>query len=356
MPVLGEGFQETLPTRTASGDAGSSELDADGKKRHFWQFGKKKDDKKRAADAASSSPPPGNPQATLRSTSPRPTNPSSPKMMPASPNRMPSSPRVISPASSMIFERNVQEDVDISTASSAIPAHMATDNHIPPVLDASSIAITDDHLTPDNVEIVTHAAHQPASVAVTAATTEHPPLSAALSHDEPSFPSPVPHTVFGTLDALSSDDPSSSNYGTLDATDVRRLSFISFADVVHAEQGDHASMRESMYPTSSPTAAGARSPSPMRSPISPQLSAASASGSPRFGAVDGGSPPQRLGSPRIGAGLGLSAGLGGGEGGARDGGELSIQTMRQALRKTGSGDLSGARSASGEDGEMERLF
>ena len=70
-----------------------------------------------------------------------------------------SSPGLHSPASSQIFERNVQEP----EPSPAIPAHIQTEDHIPAALDASSLAITDDHLNPDEVEIVMHAAHQPAA-------------------------------------------------------------------------------------------------------------------------------------------------------------------------------------------------
>jgi hypothetical protein len=102
-------------------------------------------------------------------TSPPPDRPSprgSPRIYPAgigaSPNRRinrSSSPGLHSPASSQIFERNVQEP----EPSPAIPAHIKTEDHIPAALDASSLAITDDHLNPDEVEIVMHAAHQPAS-------------------------------------------------------------------------------------------------------------------------------------------------------------------------------------------------
>lgn len=101
------------------------------------------------------SPPPGH-------RSPR----GSPRIYPAgisaSPNRRirSTSPGLHSPASSQIFERNVQEP----EPSPAIPAHIKTEDHIPAALDASSLAITDDHLNPDDVEIVMHAAHQPASV------------------------------------------------------------------------------------------------------------------------------------------------------------------------------------------------
>ncbi|MCJ1444804.1 MAG: hypothetical protein MMC23_005306 [Stictis urceolatum] len=379
VPVLGEGFHDnsqTSPTLTSGSDeSGMQGRETDGKKRHFWQLGKKKEDKKKAnaaAIAATSAAATSNPSSALPpgSTMARSPSPSSPNILPSSPGRVHSSPRVASPASSQIFERNVQEDVAATTTSPAIPSHITTENHIPPVLDASSMAITDDHLNPDTVEIVTHAAHQPAALPIASSSDpsapsplyEEAPLTQSQSQlgTSPPVPLPVPlqHTVLGS-DAGLSDD-SASNYGNLDSADVRRLSFISFADVVHAEQaassGDHTSMRDSLLvspaPTStivSPVAAAARSPSPIRSPISPTLSAGSGSTSPRSGIAEGSPPPlqRSAGSPRPGnKGLGLAVGQ-------PAGAELTVETMAQALRKTGSGDLSGFRT--GEEGEMDRL-
>lgn len=106
------------------------------------------------------------PPLTDHRASPRGSPRIRPVGMGASPNRRSmhrsASPGLHSPASSAIFERNVQEPED----STAIPAHIKTEDHIPPALDASSLAITDDHLNPDEVEIVMHSAHQPASTAV----------------------------------------------------------------------------------------------------------------------------------------------------------------------------------------------
>jgi hypothetical protein len=133
--------------------------------------------------------------------------------MGASPNR-----RSMHRSASAIFERNVQEPED----SSAIPAHIKTEDHIPPALDASSLAITDDHLNPDDVEIVMHAAHQPASTAVAGGMAESV-YSQSLAHED-------------SLASSHADvNEPASNYGSLDMTDPRRLSFISFADVVQAE-------------------------------------------------------------------------------------------------------------------------
>jgi hypothetical protein len=139
---------------------------------------------------------------------------------PTSPTRggLSSSPRLSSPAGSQIFERDVQDSISAMPTSPAIPSHIQTEDHIPPVLDASSEAITDDHLDPDSVEIITHNAHQPAAVTVTGVTYEQ--MAASWAEE-----------LGVALDHQQRDDVSS--HGALDgAADVRRLSFISFADVV----------------------------------------------------------------------------------------------------------------------------
>lgn len=236
--------------------------------------------------------------------------------MAASPNRRvrSASPGLHSPASSQIFERNVQEPEE----SSAIPAHIKTEDHIPAALDASSIAITDDHLNPDDVEIIMHSAHQPASAAVAGGGVADSVHSPSLVHED---------TTSSYADLT--DPASSSNYASLDTTDPRRLSFISFADVVQAEHAE--TDREPVHFMSLSETAN-RSPSPVRSPASshgfsvspPRSGATSEKG---VGALNPGSPPAHgTQSPPLA------------------GGELQIETMRQALRRTGSGDLSGARS------------
>lgn len=273
----------------------------------------------------------------------------------------PAPPRLHSPAS-QIFERSVQEDILPSQASPSIPAHIRTENYIPPVLEASSAAITDEQLDPDSVEIVTHSAHQPA--------TGIPPSG----EQSLSSSGMVDHV------GLHSDtDELSSSYGALD-TDVRRLSFISFADVVNAEHAEG----ESVYsrdlsqsgtsgggPSSATATATApttgnprpiipggfhnRSPSPLRSPTSshglgtspPTSIATSFKGldtSPHHGIRRAGSPPPLAQSPES----------------SSFGGELNVETMRQALRKTGSGDLGGVMSATtspiGNDEALGRPF
>ncbi|ODH27727.1 hypothetical protein ACO22_04113 [Paracoccidioides brasiliensis] len=284
-----------------------------------------------------------NPITTMRPTSPLSALPSNrPSASPhrsrnpyicPSPNRAfrSASPRMHSPASSQIFERSVQEDFAPAQASPSIPSHIMTENHIPPILGASSAALTDERLDPDSVEIVTHNFHQPAALSVTGGQPDHS-ISSSW-HEDLNLPSHPPPDV---------EDPV-SNYGNLDSADIRRLSFVSFADVVHGEQleTDHASNRDSMYMAGFSTnpasfaAAQNRSPSPVRSPVSSHGFRGRLPGSPRLCAH---SPPP-----------------------GTFGGELNVETMRQALRRTGSGDIGGVRSqpmsaVGNDDGTFERPF
>lgn len=367
VPLLGEGFSENANTTvTSSGSleaeqeaTESPEVDSKTGKRRFWSLGKKKEDekakKKKEAALATASAAVASPAPAIRPVSPLhsprmahvsyPQHPTShPYAAPASPGRNAhTSSYVSSPASSQIFERNVQEDGLCTSASPSIPAHITTENHIPPVLDASSVAITDDHLDPDNVEIVMHSAHQPAALTVTGAGTNE--VTGTTWQDD--------------LTAHPDNDDAASNYGALDSTDVRRLSFISFADVVHAEHAEHNAdhtnnnNRDSLHlsgTTGHPALGfGNRSPSPIRSatsshgrgPSPPLSGSASFHGmetSSNYGGRGPGSPFSTHSPPT--------------------GGELTIETMRQALRKTGSGDLGGARSqpmsaVGGDEGTVE---
>jgi hypothetical protein len=332
IPVLGDGFADPTssavavapPTADADADhepaAGASERDPKTGKRRFWNLGKNEEPRASRSAPGSTLASPTTVAAMQSPASPSPFHHG--YASPSSPGRI----RSASPASSQIFERNVQEDGLGSAASPAIPSHITTENHIPPALDASTVAITDDHLDPDNVEIVTLASHQPAALTVTGG---HAPELQSAAWPASAGPADdfAPHLHHDGEDTA-------SNYGALDATDVRRLSFISFADVVHGEQAasDHASLRDSILfsganSIASPTTAGFRSPSPLRSPISPPMTDVSGAQSPPYKGFE--SSPAR--SPRAGHSPPTGA-------------ELSIETMRQALRKTGSGDLSGARS------------
>lgn len=307
------------------------------KKRGLFGFGKKKTDDKSMniapdAKAEASLPSPPHTQQDASQFSSRRSTQTSPGPMdvsrgPSSPGRgfYTSSPRLASPAGSQIFERDVQESAVVMPSSPAIPSHIQVENHIPPALDATSEAITDDHLSPDSVEIVTHASHQPASVTVTGAS-HYDTQSSASWVDE--------------LQSLAEKEEAASNYGSLDSADVRRLSFISFADVVQAEQahGPVASGRDSIHLvglTSLSSSGVNRSPSPIRSPMSSQPETSPPTS--KSGSIKGldMSPSRKpLGSPTS---THHSLGVG-------NSGELNIETMSQALRRTGSADLSGARS------------
>ncbi|KAI2467037.1 hypothetical protein F4781DRAFT_329281 [Annulohypoxylon bovei var. microspora] len=314
----------------------STKADAKSKKRSLFGFGKKKVDPKSVnkSPSRSASGVPSPPSITRdvpqtsskRSTTGSPIHPGSPNITPSSPSRglYSSSPRLSSPAGSQIFERDVQESSVIIPNSPAIPSHIQTENYIPPVLDASSEAITDSHLNPDSVEIVTHNAHQPASVTVTGASAFET-SSNSWAEDLAAF------------SGLSDKEESASNYGSLDSADVRRLSFISFADVVQAEQVPPNSSRDSMH-LAGLTSIGSRgvnrSPSPIRSPVSSQGPETSPPNS-ISGSIKGLSmSPMRkpLGSPTS-AEHSLSVNS-----------DLNIETMSQALRRTASTDLSVARS------------
>ena len=245
------------------------------------------------------------------------------------------SPQINSPDTSLIFERDVQEDILPAQVSPSIPSHIRTENHIPPVLEASSVAIADDKLDPDSVEIITHSAHQSAATAVVSTTSAEQPFSSTWLEEV----GPCP------------DDSQEhfSTHGALDTTSVRRLSFVSFADVVNAE---HVETNELLpnrdvlpattFSSNFPILSQNRSPSPLRSPTSYGFST---------------SPPTSI-STSV-KGLEVSANRGGREPGSplsttqspvspnfgpKFGSELNIETMRQALRRTGSGDLSGVRS------------
>ena len=308
------------------------------KKRNLFGFGKKKTEEPAKPPSKPASTTTTKPPTTTRATPASPILTDHARFSPSSPTArsgFASSPRLASPAGSQIFERNVQETVIPS--SPAIPSHIQTENYIPPVLDASSSAITDGHLNPDTVEIITHPSHQPAGLSI---TNNHQQLNSPTLANEPSWADelaafsaqrgffPTPNT---TTNPNATADTASTNYGSFDTTDVRRLSFISFADVVQAEQQHFGgpSSRDSMHLggfaslSSSGVIIPGRSPSPMRSPVS------SSGGEGKGGRSEEGSVK----------GLAI--------GGNGVGSEVAIETMSQALRRTGSGDLGGGAGAGG---------
>ncbi|KAK4042713.1 hypothetical protein C8A01DRAFT_44333 [Parachaetomium inaequale] len=357
-PERGTGESKATAQRESAAPSTSTAANGEEKKkrRSLFGFGKKKTEEPAKPAATSKTAP-----TTTRTKTASPIQTDHAPLSPSSPGRpgFASSPHLASPAGSQIFERDVQESAAaLIPTSPAIPSHIQTENYIPPVLDASSEAITDDHLNPDTVEIITHASHRGAATSLSpyTATAAEPSWADELA----AFASPAATNTTTAADTA-------SNYGSFDATDVRRLSFISFADVVQAEQahappGSSPSRDSSMYVAglTSFSAAVNRSPSPIRSPVS------SAGGLGSGGSAAGVSPPTsksgsvkglemsmhsstgRTASPSAGAGRRIPLGsptslmsmqLGPGSGGG-SGGEIAIETMSQALRRTGSGDLS----------------
>jgi hypothetical protein len=329
-----------------------------GKRKFFGLLGKKKDEQGQK-DMASSSTGNMSPPPTLGSTmrSPSPGKASDlkphPQPIPISPNRQSafaaaspsrmrsSSPRLHSPASSEIFERSVQEPVQISTlqgelSPAHIPSHVITEDHIPPALEASANAITSEDLNPDEVEIVTSTSHQPAGSALESSASQadltqlHTPMSPL--HHVRSDESEQSGQQSGIMPPPGEED----GYGSLDPTDVRRLSFISFADVVQSEH--------QQPPTSALSEAGNRDSLHFASLPSSfkQDRAASPLRSPRSGGVRTPPPGVNVTAANMEQSPGRTSGL---ASPMSPSSELQIETMRQAVRKTASGDLGGGRSA-----------
>ncbi|SPO06643.1 uncharacterized protein DNG_09335 [Cephalotrichum gorgonifer] len=328
-----ERIVDSAKEATSNNSAGPSKADEKSKKRSLFGLGKKKksadipDDPPSLTKSIPSTYPPLSRDASKLSSTTRSTSPLSHSdfimAYPTSPTRgVPGSPRVSSPAGSQIFERDVQEYATMPT-SPAIPSHIQTENHIPPVLNASSDAIADDRLDPDSVEILTHSSHLPASAAVTGAgpTLTYEQMSSSWAEELAAY-------------ADRDRDDAASNFTPLDSSnvDIRRLSFISFADMVQAEHGSQqpGGLRDSVH------LAGAgltslsnlrRSPSPIRSPVSSQGPGTSPPTS-KSGSVRGDLSPSRkpFGSPKS-----TQYGIGGGD--------INVETMSQALKSPGSADL-----------------
>lgn len=306
-----------------------NDRDSSTRKRSLFRMGRKKEDKKpggasAAADVASRSGSRPNDNAGDSSDNAHRSALISPYVS-RSPDR-PLSPayRAASPAGSQIFERDVQDSAFPGPipASPAVPGHLQVDDHIPSVLDASSEAITNSNLSPDEVEIVMHTAHQPAVAAVAGN-----PANDSLSNS-------------WVVDLSSSQEmhDSNSRYGAIDASDVRRLSFISFADVVQSEHTEQSGAKDHLHNAGlTSLASRPRSPSPMLSLVSSQGPDTSTptSKSASVGGSDLSPPrsPQPLASPTLST---CSSGS--------SGSDLMIQTMSQALQKTQSGEVGGVKS------------
>ncbi|KAK9240378.1 hypothetical protein V1525DRAFT_228807 [Lipomyces kononenkoae] len=129
-----------------------------------------------------------------------------------------SPPRVSSPASSMIFERHVQDPV---LTPSGVPSHHHSENLIPPVLAASCEALTDESVDPDEVEVV--------SITRPYSNSIHRTNSAlSLASIASSVPSLPPMSPKSSSSAALSTGPAPAAANT-----THRLSFYTYADVVH---------------------------------------------------------------------------------------------------------------------------
>ncbi|KAK6530716.1 hypothetical protein TWF281_007555 [Arthrobotrys megalospora] len=303
---LGESIH--LPPDTISGESEKAQLTpTQQKRRSFFNFGKKKqptseDSSKNSSTAAippitTISPPETKSTGTNSTTSP--VSPVRSSHFGSQRRSKAGSPRL---STSSIFERNVQ-DTALPPGSPSIPTHFSTENHIPAVLEATSLAITDSSVDPDRVEIVSSTSHHP-----------------VLSHPE-TYSNP-----WAEESAHSGDESIGHGYtSSLASADKRRLSFISFADVVQAEneQASHSSTNLDSSQISKSTvnnrAPSLRSNSPIRTP--PQV--------PH-------SPP--------GTGLGLSdfsmeKDMSIPAPAATHHSEVTVETLSQALRKHGSADF-----------------
>lgn len=327
-------------------DAKDTELSKDEKKkRSLFGLAKKKtgESTKTGSSKGSATDTPTESPSMSREHSKLPSQNDPHFALPVSPSQ--ASPRISSPARSLIFERDVQDSTMLPPNSPAIPTHIQTENHIPPVLDDASEAITNSKLDPDTVEIVTHNSHQPAALTVTGGcstmgSTMNSPYECSASEWAEEL------TSFADRQTGVAPD-NASNYGSLESADVRRLSFISFADVVQSEQqggfGGPGS-RDSIHMaglTSIPSGIN-RSPSPVRSPVSShglgtsqELGTSPPTSNPASVKGVEMSPHRKpLGSPGSGIqNLSLSPP-----------GDLNIETMTQALRRTGSAELNTVRS------------
>lgn len=236
-------------------------------------------------------------------------------------------------------------------AASHIPTHVITEDHIPPALEASAQAITSEELNPDEVEIVTSSSHQPAAASMLEGGNRESQADLGSLHS-PSFMSPLhpaksddsEHAPSGIVPPPGIEEgDGASNYGQLDPNDVRRLSFISFADVVQSEHqqlpasalGEPGS-RDSLHVGSLPGSFKAeRAGSPLRSP--PSTHSHNLSGGVTT------PPPGVNVNPAEAAGADQSPRLSSPASPHPQGhGDLTVETMRQAVRKTASGDLTGA--------------
>ncbi|EPS39410.1 hypothetical protein H072_6829 [Dactylellina haptotyla CBS 200.50] len=289
------------------------------KRRSFFNFGKKK---QAAGDDASSkttptstgippittiSPPESKVAGTGTNSTTSPVSPVRSSHFGSQRRSKNTSPRL---STSSIFERNVQ-DPSLPPGSPSIPSHFSTENHIPAVLEATSLTITDSSVDPDRVEIVSSTSHH------TVLPQHHPE-----SYSNPWAEDPGAHS--GGEESIGHGYTSS-----LASADKRRLSFISFADVVQAEN-EQAGYSSTNLDTSQPskqsnTSPSLRSNSPVRTPPHlPHSPPGTGLGVSDFSMEKDMSIPDR----QSGTGAPAAAHA-----------DVTVQTLSQALRKHNSTDF-----------------
>lgn len=181
------------------------------------------------------------------------------------------SPGLSSPASSLIFERSVQ---DFNPNDEKIPSHYYNENYIPPVLEASANVITDNSLDMDLIDVLTKrpsARSHSMSESFQGSHTSHPSHGSfdyyPRKKSNASLRSPNSIQSPGTATGLGVSPTSTS------ANDRPILSFYSFADVISSENIStvNNTVNGKLSPVSnrsmSPTRQTATTPSSPRSPL-----------------------------------------------------------------------------------------
>lgn len=217
------------------------------------------------------------------------------------------------------------------------------------MLDQSVEVITDSRVNPEDVEVVMHKDHVPAAAVAEAAVAGGMSDSGFLSAPQSemgdashsSFPSIAAHLAPTPEDNTSNTSSQVPYYGTVNPSDPRRLSFISYADIMHAQHPESA-----LHPLSQVSTPGYRSQSPARA-ASPQVPTTNKATSLGVAGHEFGTPGRRSSvASGLGAGYGRRGSVGLGslhgagtaspnvEAGLPHGetrGEIVVESMRDAM-------------------------
>lgn len=193
-------------------------------------------------------------------------------MSPKSQNSMTESVSALSsPASSMIFERNVQEFSVAATSAGASSSkiwhnhdntHYHGEDRVAPALDASTEAIINSKVNPEDIDVIS--LRRPSSIRARSPTEAS--LTSLWSPGSPTMLDGAPRTRNNSMSVhplTASHTGGSLSPDKLNGGDGRQvLSFCSFADVVHTENEETTSSdRLDRFDTRSQSAL--RSPSPL---------------------------------------------------------------------------------------------